>query len=367
MRVDPHSCTTDLTQPRNRLLRQVEEVGPTPTIVTSPAGSPGVLAGSASFGANGARHPLGGRWLWWSAIGFVALYLGAVRTAGGQRLDQAAMLLISAAIGSDTWAEVTVLAVSVGSMLTATAIVVAATAVVHGGRHALIGAVAAGTVVAGAELLKLGLDRPDTLTASANSFPSGHVAAVAGLAVALMIALPRALRWPVAVLVAGPAVGFTGLATIVLLWHRPSDVVGSVLLAVMVNALANRLLDRSDHKPTSSPASSVPHRVRRGRGRRVLGRSGDSLTIRRYIPGIRRHSSVSTVPPSPCADGSREASQGASCDSAWRIEYTPIGSPESPPVSITPSGVPRSTTASPTRSAQAVQASIPAWVCSGVL
>ena len=34
----------------------------------------------------------------------------------------------------------------------------------------------------------------------------------------------------------------------------------------------------------------------------------------------------------------------ASGDSAWRIEYPPIGSPESPPVSITPSGVPRSTT-----------------------
>ena len=225
-------------------------MGPTPTIVASPAGSPGALAGSGIFGAYAARHPLRGRWLWWSAIGFVVLYLGAVRTAGGQRLDQAAMLLISAASGSHTWADATLLAVSVGSMLLATGIVVAATAVLHGGRHALIGAVAAGTVVAGAELLKLALGRPDFLTgASANSFPSGHVAAVAGLAVALMIALPKALRWPVAVLVAAPAVGFTGLATIVLLWHRPSDVVGSVLLAVMVSALATPLLDRSDHKP----------------------------------------------------------------------------------------------------------------------
>lgn len=177
---------------------------------------------------------------------FVLLYLAMVGTALGQQLDQAAMVRISAAAGSTTWAELTLLAVSAGSMLLATGLVIAAAAVLRGPRHAVVGAVAAGTVVAVAELLKLVLDRPTFLAGAAgNSFPSGHVAAVAGLGVALVIAVPRGSRWLVTLLVAGPLAAVTGLATVVLEWHRPSDVVGSVLLAVAVGLLALRLADQS--------------------------------------------------------------------------------------------------------------------------
>jgi len=230
-------------------------MGPTSIVSTEPARPREVRAGGSSrAGESVDRQLIGGRWLWWSAIGFVVLYLLAVRTAEGQRLDQAAMLVISAAARSSSWAEQTLLAVSASSMLLATAAVVVATGLSRGRRQAFVGAVAAGTVVAGAELLKLVLDRPTFLTATlGNSFPSGHVAAVAALAVALMIALPTSLRRPVAVLVAAPAVGLTGLATIVLLWHRPSDVVGSVLLAVTVGVLALQISDHSGHADGAPP------------------------------------------------------------------------------------------------------------------
>ena len=100
-------------------------------------------------------------------------------------------------------------------------------------------------VVAVAELLKLVLDRPGFLAGTAgNSFPSGHVAAVAGLGVAVVVAVPGASRWFVAALVAGPAAALTGLATVVMQWHRPSGVVGSVLLAVTIGVLRVQLVDR---------------------------------------------------------------------------------------------------------------------------
>jgi hypothetical protein len=68
------------------------------------------------------------------------------------------------------------------------------------------------------------LVRPALLSeTAANSPPSGHVAAVAGLAVAAVLVVPGSLRKTVAAL-GSVAVGPTGLATVALRWHRPSDV-----------------------------------------------------------------------------------------------------------------------------------------------
>jgi membrane-associated phospholipid phosphatase len=189
-------------------------------------------------------------WFWAPAALFVMSYLTLVGTAAGQQVDEAAMQWVAAAAGSSTWAELTLLAVSAGSMLLATGLVILATAVLRGRRPAVVGAVAAAAVAVLGQLLKVVLDRPGFLAgATGNSFPSGHVAAVAGLAVALVIAVPRASRWLVAVLVAAPAVGLTGLATVVLLWHRPSDVAGSVFLAMAIGALATRLVDSPSTRP----------------------------------------------------------------------------------------------------------------------
>ena len=60
-----------------------------------------------------------------------------------------------------------------------------------------------------------------------------------------------------------------------------------------------------------------------------------TLTIRgRYIPG--RHSSVWMVPPIALCGWSSRTLLRVSCDSACRIEYPPIGSPESPPLAQVP-------------------------------
>ena len=223
-------------------VKLLEAKATTTTTAVGPARSTRVGTPVAALSPSSSR--LASWWAAASAIAFVALYLTLVSTAVGQQLDEAAMQRLAAA-GSTAWAELILWGVSAGSMLVATGFVITATALLRGGRAAVIGAVAAGSVVMVAQLLKAVLERPMLLSESAgNSFPSGHVAAVLGLGVALVVAAPRASRWLVAVLVVGPAAGLTGLATVVLQWHRPSDVVGSVLLAVAVGALATQLADR---------------------------------------------------------------------------------------------------------------------------
>ena len=91
--------------------------------------------------------------------------------------------------------------------------------------------------VLASQVLKAVLDRPSLLDATGlNSFPSGHVAAIAGLAAALALAVPCVLR-RLTVVLALPVVAVVGVATVVLEWHRPSDVIASVLIAVALAGL----------------------------------------------------------------------------------------------------------------------------------
>lgn len=216
--------------------------------------------------------------MWSSTAALVVLYLASVRTMLGQRLDDAAMRQVARTVGATSWAELTLHAVSVASMLLATGLVVTAAAVLRGHRRAMIAAGAAGLVIGVAELLKLVLERPVLSgEAAANSFPSGHVAAVSGLAVAVVVAVPRVSRGLVAVLAMGP-VALTGLATVVLQWHRPSDVVGSMVLAVAIGALATHLADgRGIHRVPLSAGPSLLGGRGRGQPRsRRLTTSADS-------------------------------------------------------------------------------------------
>jgi hypothetical protein len=65
------------------------------------------------------------------------------------------------------------------------------------------------------------------------------VAAVAGLAAAAAaVATPRS--HPAVIAVGLTIVGLTGLATIALQWHRPNDVIASLLLALGVAAISRR-------------------------------------------------------------------------------------------------------------------------------
>lgn len=103
-------------------------------------------------------------------------------------------------------------------------------------RTACASAALVGTVVS-AEVLKAALDRPVPSSVDRsvhpwpeNSYPSGHTAGVAGLGAMALVLAPAYLP---AVAIAGTAAtAAVGAATVAARWHRPSDVVGSLLLGV---------------------------------------------------------------------------------------------------------------------------------------
>lgn len=205
----------------------------------------------------------------WAAVGFVLLYLVGVGTAAGQQLDEAAMQWTAASITQDGWAEALLALVSAGSVLLVGGALAIMTALARGLRSAALGALSGAEVLLGAEALKLTLARPEfTVQSLANSFPSGHVAAVMGLTVALLLAAPAGLwRWA-ALLGVAPVVACTGLATVALKWHRPSDVLGSVLLGVVVGVTAARWERRLQGEPIrkGAPARASCRYYRRSSG-----------------------------------------------------------------------------------------------------
>lgn len=101
--------------------------------------------------------------------------------------------------------------------------------------------------VAAARLLKELITRPDldvVGSSTHNSFPSGHVAAFAGMVFAVLLVMPPRIRpW----LVLPGAVGVTVVvgATMVAGWHRLSDGLGAVLVAATLYCLAVALTRRS--------------------------------------------------------------------------------------------------------------------------
>jgi membrane-associated phospholipid phosphatase len=108
------------------------------------------------------------------------------------------------------------------------------------------GIVVAGGTLALTELLKLVLlERPDLLESgyASNSLPSGHTAAVLGLALGALVAAPRFLRFPMT-LVGAAAAGAMGAFVIADGWHRVSDVLASALVGSIVFCLVQVLPSR---------------------------------------------------------------------------------------------------------------------------
>ncbi len=101
------------------------------------------------------------------------------------------------------------------------------------------------------ELLKTTLTRPG----GDNSLPSGHVTLVASLVVALLMVLPPLLRVPV-VLLGVPGVALAGLATMLVGWHRPSDVIAAVAVVVgWAGAVTLARLSLAPRRPRSGRES----------------------------------------------------------------------------------------------------------------
>jgi membrane-associated phospholipid phosphatase len=172
------------------------------------------------------------------ALGFVVVYLVAVRTYPGQWVD------------AWVFGEVQVVARGTGSGLNTLArqvlpALLAGTVAINGVRavlrrrwRALGTAILVVTMSAGlAVVLQNVLTRPDLgdFVYSHNSLPSGHTAATAALAVSVALLWPPPRPWQVrgamtAVLVVACAGNVVGYG------HMPSDVVASVLLVASVAA-----------------------------------------------------------------------------------------------------------------------------------
>lgn len=191
-----------------------------------------------------------------AACALLMTYVVAVLTPTGQSLDSSAMVLVADAVTDQAWAEVLLNHVSTVSMVGLTAVLAGLVAVTRGVRFAMAAALTTVGTATSAEILKSVLTRPVLLSDSAgNSLPSGHVAAVAGLAVAAILAVPAPHR-STATAIGLTAVGVTGLATVALEWHRPSDVLAAVLLAVTVGALVDALTKPQATGPAGRRPSS---------------------------------------------------------------------------------------------------------------
>jgi membrane-associated phospholipid phosphatase len=164
----------------------------------------------------------------------VPVYLLAVRTGLGQRLDERPTgdlvdehrHVLHAA---ETFLDI----ISVGSLaaLGTTLVLVALL------RGRVMVAVAAAAAILGANLttqvLKRVLERPDLAGPGPSSpagFPSGHTTVAMSLALALVLVAPSS--WRAAAALGGAAyAAAVGLAVIGLGWHRPSDVAAAYLVA----------------------------------------------------------------------------------------------------------------------------------------
>jgi membrane-associated phospholipid phosphatase len=175
------------------------------------------------------------------------LYLLAVRTRWGQRLDDAAFdgrttrpaVLRATGRLLDT--------ISVGSLAFLGGAILGIAAIRRRVHLALI----AGAVVLGAnvttQLLKdLVLGRTDLVPPPdllGPSFPSGHTTVAMSLAIALVLVVPARMRITAALFGLIYAC-MVGTGTVTAGWHRPSDVMGGFLVVIVWGAGATALLLR---------------------------------------------------------------------------------------------------------------------------
>ena len=154
------------------------------------------------------------------------------RTRLGQALDQAGMDVV---VGDQATTRrlVGVLGnVSLGSIALAVLVLVA----VAVARKRYAAAAAAAALVLGANVttqaIKALVDRADHGFLTVPSFPSGHATVVVSLVFAALLVAPDAARTTVS-LVGSGAITVTAAATLVASWHRPSDILGALLVSLV--------------------------------------------------------------------------------------------------------------------------------------
>ena len=200
-------------------------------------------------------EPQAGRGRTWALLivlalaGFVATYVLAVLTEAGQRVDNAVM--DGATVSGREYLQLS-RGVPDPYLLLGICAVLALLGALRHRRTGLAVAVAVGLLMVSIQVLKAVLPRPQLADpwVMANSLPSGHTGAAAAVAIALLLCSPRSLlRFSATIGVTLTA--YMGVVVVLLGYHRPSDVIASVLLAVA--ALALGLLVRGPAPPDPAP------------------------------------------------------------------------------------------------------------------
>lgn len=212
--------------------------------------------------------------LWWATVGAlvaVASYVAMVRFPVGQRIDFSAYegrKWIDLAFRQDVTLVVRFATPVVVIGAAVAAVLVAAR------RRGLVAAVAAAAGLPVTVFLASGLKGllprhellPGSWISADNTFPSGHVASVAvTMLVAVSVSPPRSR--PAVSIVAVAAVSLQILGIAGSGWHRPSDIVGGLGLAVVVAALASIPIVRGWRgrpEPSRQPWWSAPENIVRG-------------------------------------------------------------------------------------------------------
>jgi membrane-associated phospholipid phosphatase len=199
---------------------------------------------------------------------FVVLWAASHLTAAGQQADAGAFRTLAPL--HDSGADVAgALRRGLPVACAAVAAVLGVVALVRRAWRDLAGAllVTVATVGVAVGLREL-LVRPDLggYGYAHQTFPSGHVAVVGGLCVAIWILWPSPATRPVAGWAGLAVTGLSALASVVTYAHRPSDVVGSLLVAAAATVAVSwafdvprRTLARPAHDPraTGTPSDGV--------------------------------------------------------------------------------------------------------------
>ena len=193
-----------------------------------------------------------------------ALWWAFITTSTGQRIDGVA--LDSSLIGRRTLAAPTRAVLDLLSLPFLVIVTLCGVAVTAARRQwALAAAIPLFIFAANAttQVLKnVVISRPDFGLAHdyGNSFPSGHTTVAASAAVVAVLAVPSAWGWLAAVLGWGFA-AITGIATMVNGWHRASDVVAALLVALAWAALTLLVVGPQPSAPRGATATRVTTRL----------------------------------------------------------------------------------------------------------
>jgi PAP2 superfamily len=186
-----------------------------------------------------------------------------IRTPHGQVLDASVLQASGMGRGQvDGLVELFLNAVSVGSLVVATAVLGFVAIARRRYRLALVATMLIGGATLTSQILKkYVIDRPDlgiagTDIGAPNSMPSGHMAVAASVAVAAVLVLPPRLSSVTAV-VGTVYAALTGIATLSASWHRPSDAIAALLIVGTLASGGGYLLVLAQrHEPVDEPAEA---------------------------------------------------------------------------------------------------------------